>query len=105
MSTAPLSVEHNRGAHRFEISDGGQTAVLAYAESAGRLELIHTETPPHLRRRGYATRLAHAAFEYARSAQLRVVPICPFVRGYLDRHPEYRSLVDPTTTKPIVSPQ
>jgi predicted GNAT family acetyltransferase len=102
---APPSVEHNRAAHRFEITDTGETALLSYIESDGRLELIHTETPPNLRRRGYGTRLAHAAFEYARVARLRVMPLCPFVRAYLDRHPEYRSLIDPATTKPTVLPQ
>jgi predicted GNAT family acetyltransferase len=92
MPAPPVPVEHNRSEHRFEINDNGQRALLAYTEAAGVLELIHTETPPSLRRRGYATALAHTALEYARGAQLRVVPICPFVRAYLDRHPEYRNL-------------
>src|SRR5438132_327465 len=99
----PLSsppVEHNRAAHRFEIRDTGQTALLTYIESDGRLELIHTETPPNLRRRGYGTRLAHAAVEYARGARLRIAPICPFVRAYLDRHPEYQNLIDSASAKP-----
>jgi len=39
------------------------------------------------------TKLAHAALEYARQNELTVVAICPFVKEYVDSHPEYQSFV------------
>jgi predicted GNAT family acetyltransferase len=57
------------------------------------LELIHTEVPEPLSGRGIASRLAHAALVYARENGLRVIPTCPFVRSYLERHPEFQELV------------
>ena len=39
------------------------------------------------------TKLAHAALEYARQNELTVVAICPFVKEYVDNHPEYQSFV------------
>ena len=94
MSTPAANVQRNASSHRFEIA-GEPSAFLQYAEADGRIRLIHTEVPVSLRGRGYATDLAHSALEYARSARLQVVPICPFVRAYLARHPEYAPLVEP----------
>lgn len=94
MPAPPIAVDHNVTARRFEIRSEGAMAFLHYAASDGRIRLIHTEVAPSLRRRGYGSQLVHAALEYARTAQLRVVPVCPFVRAYLDHHPEYRPLID-----------
>jgi predicted GNAT family acetyltransferase len=89
-------VNRNASAHRFEIADE-PSAFLFYAESKDRIRLIHTEVASKFRGRGYASDLARAALEYARDAHLRVEPVCPFVRSYLERHPEYASLVDSTS--------
>ena len=44
-------------------------------------------------RRGVGSRLIRAALDSARDQGLRVVPQCPFVRAFIERHPEYRDLV------------
>jgi predicted GNAT family acetyltransferase len=66
---------------------------LAYSDREGKLYLIHTEVPKQLEGHGYAGALAKTALEYAKEQGLEVVPFCPFVRAYLQRHPEYASLV------------
>jgi predicted GNAT family acetyltransferase len=91
--TAPVQVDNNTATSQFEIPSDGKPATLAYSERDGKIYLIHTEVPKPLEGRGYASALAKAALEYAREHQLTVVPYCPFVRGYLQRHPEYTSLV------------
>jgi uncharacterized protein len=88
-----MNITRNAGAGRFEL-DGEPAAQLVYAEFAGRIRLIHTAVPDHLRGGGVAAALAKAALDYARDHQLRVTPSCPFVRSYIARHPEYASLVD-----------
>ncbi|MDE3155178.1 MAG: N-acetyltransferase, partial [Acidobacteriota bacterium] len=62
-------------------------------DAAGDLVLVHTEVPPALRGRGLADRLAAAALDYARAHHLAIVPVCPFVKKYLTRHPGDQSLV------------
>jgi uncharacterized protein len=91
--TAPIQVTNNTSTGQFEIREDGRLATLAYSERDGTLYLIHTEVPRELGGRGYASALARTALEYARQNQLTVVPYCPFVRAYLQRHPEYASLV------------
>jgi predicted GNAT family acetyltransferase len=54
---------------------------------------VHTEVPSTLQGRGLAGRLAKAAFEAAQAEGLRVVPLCPFVKSYLAKHPELAPLL------------
>lgn len=86
-------VVNNEAARRFEVTVDGHTGFLNYAKAPGRIELIHTEVPAELGGRGVGGTLAKAALEYAKEAQLKVTPSCPFVKKYVERHPDYASLV------------
>jgi len=57
------------------------------------MSLDHTETPVAARGRGIASQLTRGVLEEARSRGLKVVPRCPFVAAYIDRHPDFRDLV------------
>ena len=89
-------VVHNTAAGRFEIPTEAGVAQLTYARQGDTLDLRHTNVPPELEGRGYASALAQAALEYARTQHLHVIPTCPFVQGYLRRHAEYAGLVAET---------
>jgi predicted GNAT family acetyltransferase len=92
-STQP-SVIDNQAERQFELHAEGGVSVLTYRITGDRIRLIHTEVPRAQRGRGYADLLAKAALERAARDHLRVVPLCPFVKGYLDRHPEYAAQLD-----------
>ena len=81
-------VKHNLAEGQFEIVTEGKTAVLQYRRSGDSIRLLHTEVPESLRGRGLANQLARAALDYAHFNQLKVVPICPFIKLYLQKHPE-----------------
>lgn len=87
-SRAASQVTDNVSASRYEIRIDGGVAVLTYMREAGRITLDHTRVPPSLRGRGLATRLAAYALNEARVGDVTVVPRCPFVRAYLQSHPE-----------------
>ncbi len=82
------SVKHNLIQGQFEITVENQTALLQYRRSGESIRLIHTEVPEALRGRGLANQLVRAALDYAHFNRLKVVPICPFVKAYLKKHPE-----------------
>jgi predicted GNAT family acetyltransferase len=42
--------------------------------------------------RGIGSALARGVLDTARALGLKVVPICPFVKAFMDRHPEYDDL-------------
>ena len=86
------AVVHNEAAHQFEIPNDQGRALLKYVKRGNLLDLVHTEVDEQFAGRGFAAALARAALDYARANDLKVVATCPFVRKYLERHPEYNDL-------------
>jgi PAS domain S-box-containing protein len=87
------SIIDNPHQHRFEVTVDGHLAVLNYKQEGDAITFIHTEAPPELGGRGIASELANTGLEYARERGLRVVPKCPFVASYIEKHSEYANLV------------
>ena len=97
MEGAEVTVVDNGEKSRYEARVGSEVAgFIAYDTEPGSITLIHTEVYPEFEGRGIASRLAAGALDDIRRRGLAVVPVCNFVRGYLERHPEYAYLV--TTT-------
>ena len=81
----------NTGVSRFELHADGWLAELVYRIRGDRLVLVHTEVPVELEGRGIGGRLVTAAVDRAAREGLTLVPLCPFARGWLERHPEAAS--------------
>jgi predicted GNAT family acetyltransferase len=86
--TQPPEVTDNSAQTRFELRIGDALAELIYRRRADRLVLVHTEVPAELGGRGIGGQLVRAALARAASADLTVVPLCPFARSWLERHPD-----------------
>jgi uncharacterized protein len=87
-------VRENSAARRYEVQVGDQMAYLQYRDSAsGKRVLLHTEVPAPLEGRGLGSRIVRAALEDAKAHNRRIVPACPFVASYIERHAEYQDLV------------
>jgi predicted GNAT family acetyltransferase len=79
---------------RYELRLRGRLIGLAaYRRRNGRIAFTHTEVDESCAARGFGSLLASAALEDARRAGLAVVPLCPFIAGYIERHPEFAQLV------------
>ena len=87
------NVIDNPGASRFELREDGRLAELVYRIRGDRLVLVHTEVPVELEGRGIGGRLVTAAVDRAAGEGLTLVPLCPFARGWLERHPDAASKV------------
>ena len=85
-------VVHNLAEQRFESAVGGELAVAEYQMRGKRMVFTHTEVPAAYQGRGIGSRLARAGLEYARANGLRVVPLCPFIKAYIKRYPEFEGL-------------
>ncbi|GII77812.1 N-acetyltransferase [Sphaerisporangium rufum] len=91
-----VTVAENPDASRYEITVAGRLAGFAeYRRRGTRLVFTHTEVSPEFEGRGLGGRLVGAALDAARAAGETVVPRCPFVAAYIDRHPQYAGLVAP----------
>jgi uncharacterized protein len=85
---------NNPGAKRFELKQNEATAALYYTIFEDKLYLEHTEVPETLRGKGVAGKLVEGALEYARTYHLPVVPMCPYANKFIQRNPQYQTLLD-----------
>jgi predicted GNAT family acetyltransferase len=89
-----IEVADNPQATRFELRLNGELVGFAdYVLKGGTIILTHTEVQPEFEGRGLAARLARAALDGARDAGLTVIPRCPYIASYIERHPEYADLL------------
>ncbi|MBK5719329.1 N-acetyltransferase [Dysgonomonas sp. Marseille-P4677] len=59
----------------------------------GEIYLTHTEVPVALEGQGIGSQLIGKVLVDIESKGLRLVPLCPFVAGYIKKHPEWRHIV------------
>ena len=86
-------VTNNEAESRYELEVQGETALAAYRLKNGRISFTHTEVPEALEGRGVGSALIKGALEDVRRQGLKVVPICSFVRTYMERHLETQDLL------------
>ncbi len=62
----------------------------------GRIAFVHAEIYEPYEGMGLGSQLAHEALDDARVRGLMVMPLCPFIADFIERHlDEYRDLVAP----------
>ena len=81
----------NEAAHRFELHVDGHTAVEVFERFPGGIAYLHTIVPKELAGRGIGGTLVRHILDYAAAQGLKVRPDCPFVKAYIDKHPEYQA--------------
>jgi predicted GNAT family acetyltransferase len=86
------NVRDNEKLHRFELDTGGHIAFSEYTRAGGVLTIRHTEVPKELEGRGIGSSLIRGVLDAARAQGLKVKPLCPFAKAYIERHPEYADL-------------
>ncbi len=84
---------NNPSDNRFEAQIDGKTAYLQYTVQDVKMIIPYTEVPSELEGQGIGSALVRAALDYARANELKVIPRCWFVAGYIERHPEYKDLI------------
>ena len=79
---------------RYEIRDGDRRLGLAaYLRRGDQVVFTHTEVDPDAGQSGLGSTLVRAALDDVRTKGGTVVAQCSFVRGWIERHPEYQDLV------------
>jgi predicted GNAT family acetyltransferase len=79
---------------RYELSvDGEVVGYTAYRARPGLIAFLHTEVDERVQGRGLGDRLIRFALEDARAQGLAVLPFCPFVKAFIERHREFEALV------------
>ncbi|MGX5694814.1 GNAT family N-acetyltransferase [Agromyces soli] len=94
--TDDIDLRDHRERARYEVLvDGAVAGFAMYRAEPGRTVFTHTIVRPEYEGRGLGSRLARFALDDVVARGDRIVPECPFIRAYLERHPEYEASVDP----------
>jgi predicted GNAT family acetyltransferase len=79
---------------RYEIRDGDRLLGIAAYQRRGDVTVFtHTEVDPDAGISGLGGTLVRAALDDVRAKGGKVVPQCPFVHGWIERHPDYADLI------------
>lgn len=91
-----VTVSNDPERSRYEARvDGRPAGLAAYRLGEGVITFTHTEVDDEFEGRGVGSALARQALDdVRRRGGLRVDPQCEFIRGWIDEHPDYASLVE-----------
>lgn len=86
-------LKNNRLSKQYEFHIEGQIPRLEYIRTKDKIFLTHTEVPDKLEGQGIGSQLIAAVLEEIEKQDLTLVPLCPFVAGYIKENPEWKKLV------------
>jgi predicted GNAT family acetyltransferase len=94
-----MTTEVHRHERGYEVTVDGRHAGLAVVRlERDAVVFTHTEIEPAFEGKGIGSVLVKGALDDVRAQDKRVVPLCPFVAGYIDRHPQHADLLSPSAT-------
>jgi predicted GNAT family acetyltransferase len=89
-----MQISHNADRARYEARVGSKVAGFAdYQLAKDLIVFTHTEVDPAFEGQGVGSALARAALDDVRGTGRKVLPLCPFIKGWIAGHREYVDLV------------
>jgi predicted GNAT family acetyltransferase len=86
-------IVNNKPQHRYELTVDGHIAASHYEIAGGVITFVHTEVPPELAGKGIGSKLLKGALDQVRADGLKVIAQCPFVKAYIEKHPDDADLL------------
>lgn len=89
-----MNVRNDSQKSQYELLSGDQVIGEAkYRHVQGAVEIYHTEVEDGNEGEGLGSQLAKYALDEVRAQGKQVIPTCPFIAAYIERHPAYQDLV------------
>jgi uncharacterized protein len=89
-----VTVDDNPIENRYEARiDGTIVGASQYELTADTIVFLHTVVAQEYEGQGVGSAIARYALDDARARGLGVRPLCPYIRGWLQRHPDYADLI------------
>lgn len=88
-----MNVIDNKVKNRFETEIDGYMAFVEYTVKPDILVLTHTEVDKALAGKGVGSEMIEAVLLQMELRGLKAIPECPFIAKYIDRHPEWKSIL------------
>jgi predicted GNAT family acetyltransferase len=91
-----MDVKREDGASggRYTVTIDGHTADMTYSKAgATRIIIDHTGVPDALRGKGAGQAMVKQAVEDARASGVKIIPLCPFAKAQIEKHPEWQDVL------------
>lgn len=93
-----MLIQHKKAGTKgmfFVETDGNILAEMTYTmPSPEKIIIDHTEVSEELKGKSVGYQLVHTAVEYARTHQLKIIPLCPFASSVFKKKPEYADVLN-----------
>ncbi|MFN7055773.1 GNAT family N-acetyltransferase [Hyphomonas sp.] len=94
MSEPDVQREDGPSGGRYFVTIDGHTAEMTYSKAgATRIIIDHTGVPDALRGKGAGQAMVKRAVEDARAAGIKIIPLCPFAKAQIGKHPEWQDVL------------
>lgn len=93
-----VTVRKNTEQSRYEAwVDGALAGYAEYREvpDADEVSMPHTQVDHSFEGKGVGGQLVQGALDDLREQGLKVRPVCPFVKSWIERHPDYQDMTAP----------
>ena len=88
MEKVQLKLDEKGFGHFYIMEDNEQLGEMEVSISGSTLTVYHTEVAEKAEGKGYAKALLQEMVGFARSNNLKVIPLCPYVHAQFRRRPE-----------------
>lgn len=87
--------QHNETKGSFYIElDGKRVGEMTYSIAGPELIIIdHTEVGEELKGQGAGVKMLNAAIAYVRENNIKIIPLCPFVKSVFDKKEDIRDVL------------
>lgn len=93
MTYQEIELIDNIEKHRFELWAEEKCSFIDYELEGNHLILVHTEVPEELEGKGIAAALVEKTLQHLQEHNLKMQPLCSYIKVYLKRHPEWEIIV------------
>jgi len=94
MSEMDVKREDGPSGGRYTVTIDGHTADMTYSKAgATRIIIDHTGVPDALRGKGAGQAMVKQAVEDARASGVKIIPLCPFAKAQIEKHPEWQDVL------------
>ncbi len=98
------SVSRQSNPDRFEVTvEEGVAGFTQFLDRGDRRIFFHTEIGEEFGGRGLAGTVVEEAVRATREEGLTVVPVCPYVKKWLTKHPEHEGVTSEPTAEDLAA--
>lgn len=91
-----MAIQHREDENEgvFYLEENGETlAEMVYKKEKGKMIIQHTEVDESLRGKNIGFQLVEQGVDYAREAQLKIVPLCTFAKKVIERNKQFADVL------------